>query len=59
MKTELDGILHQVKAIQKEVASLGANRKVALSVHVTKEVIADVEARLEQLVDSIKNLEET
>lgn len=54
MSEQLQRALQEVKAIQKEVARLGANRKAALSVHVTKEVIADVEQRLERLAASLE-----
>ena len=56
MSNQLEPILEQVRTIRQEVARLGEQRKVALSVHVSKEVIADVEERLDHLIASIDKL---
>lgn len=43
-------------AIQKGLRSIGANRAVALSVHVSKQVIADMEERIASLIDQLDKL---
>ena len=43
-------------AIQKGLHSIGADRSVALSVHVTKDLIADMEERIAKLIQQLENL---
>lgn len=50
MDSQLESILAQARAIRGEMARLGVRRKAALSVHASKAVIADVEARLDRLI---------
>lgn len=54
------GNTDEIKQIAKDLASglrkLGSNRAVALSVHVTKELIAELEAKANQLVDELESV---
>jgi hypothetical protein len=56
----MDKRLEQAKenalAIQKGLRSIGANRKVALSVHVTKATVADLEERIATLIAQLDTL---
>ena len=51
------GNWNEIKQIAEDLASglrkLGPNRAVALSVHATKELIAELEAKADQLVDEL------
>ena len=53
------GNSNEIKQIAEDLASglrkLGPNRAVALSVHVTKEIIAELEAKANQLVDELES----
>lgn len=57
---KMDRKLEQAKenalVIQKQLRSLGANRIVALSVHVTKATIADMEERIATLIAQLDDL---
>ncbi len=57
---KMDRKLEQAKenalVIQKQLRSLGANRTVALSVHVTKATIADMEERIATLIAQLDDL---
>ena len=44
-------------AIRDGLQKIGKNRTVALSVHVTKELIEELEERAEKLVEQINSLE--
>jgi hypothetical protein len=59
----MDKNLEQAKenalAIQQGLRSIGANRVVALSVHVTKATIADLEDRIAKLIEQLDELEST
>lgn len=55
--TQISDIKANAEDIQKELRKLGANRTVALSVHKSKELIAELEEKVEKLVqqlDSVK-----
>ena len=53
------GNSNEIKQIAEDLASglrkLGPNRAVALSVHVTKELIAELEAKANQLLDELES----
>ena len=51
--SQLDDIKEEAKAIQAGLKRLGANRVVALSVHVQKEVVAELEERAAKLVTAL------
>jgi hypothetical protein len=57
---EMDKKVEEAKenalAIQKGLRSMGANRTVALSVHVTKEVLADMEEKIALLIEQLDSL---
>ena len=55
--SQLDDIKEEARAIQDGLKRLGANRVVALSVHVHKEVVADLETRAEKLVTALDAME--
>ena len=52
------GNSNEIKLLAEDIASglrkLGPNRAVALSVHVTKELIAELETKANQLVDHLE-----
>lgn len=56
MSQQTEEIKVNVQIIQQGLRKMGANRAVALSVHVTKELIEDMEqaaARLSEQLDSL------
>ena len=57
---KMDKKLEQAKenalVIQKQLRSLGANRSVALSVHVTKATVAELEERIANLIAQLDDL---
>ena len=55
--SQLDDIKEEARAIQEGLKRLGANRVVALSVHVQKEVVADLEERAAKLVSALDSME--
>jgi hypothetical protein len=59
----MDNTLEQARenalAIQKGLRSIGANRSVALSVHVTKATIAEMEERIASLIDQLDAMSST
>lgn len=55
--SQLDDIKAEAQAIQAGLKRLGANRVVALSVHVHKEVVADLEARTARLVAALDSMD--
>tara|TARA_B100000700_G_scaffold262921_1_gene299756 strand:+ start:196 stop:483 length:288 start_codon:yes stop_codon:yes gene_type:complete len=55
--SQLDDIKEEVRAIQAGLKRLGANRVVALSVHVQKEVVAELEERAEKLMTALESME--
>ena len=55
--SQLDDIKEEARAIQDGLKRLGANRVVALSVHVQKEVVADLEERAAKLVSALDSME--
>ena len=55
--SQLDDIKEEARAIQDGLKRLGANRVVALSVHVQKEVVADLEERTAKLVSALDSME--
>jgi capsular polysaccharide biosynthesis protein len=56
MENKVEEIKENALAIQNGLRSIGANRAVALSVHVSKEVIAEMEERIARLIDQLDNL---
>ena len=56
MDKKVEEVKENAMAIQSGLKSIGANRTVALSVHVTKEVIADMEERIAKLLEQLDNL---
>lgn len=56
MDTKLEQARENALAIQKGLHSIGANRTVALSVHVTKATIAEMEERIEKLIAQLDSL---
>lgn len=56
MENKVEEVKDNAIAIQKGLKSIGANRTVALSVHVTKEVIADMEDRIAKIIAQLDNL---
>jgi len=56
MEKKLEEAKENAMAIQKGLRSMGANRTVALSVHVTKEVLADLEERIAVLIEQLDSL---
>lgn len=56
MDKQIADIKENALQIQKNLKSIGAGRKVALSVHVTKEVIAECEERTQNLIAQLENL---
>ncbi len=55
--SQLDDIKEEVRAIQAGLKRLGANRVVALSVHVQKEVVTELEERAEKLMTALESME--
>ena len=54
---QLEDIKAEARAIQEGLKRMGANRVVALSVHVHKEVVADLEERVAKLVTALDSME--
>ena len=55
--SQLDDIKTEAQAIQEGLKRMGANRVVALSVHVHKEVVADLEERAARLVAALDSMD--
>ena len=51
---QIDDIKANAEEIRKGLRKLGANRVVALSVHKSKELIAELEEKAEQLVKQLE-----
>ncbi|MCB1693226.1 MAG: hypothetical protein KDI19_10705 [Pseudomonadales bacterium] len=51
--SQMDDIRANAEEIQKGLRKLGANRTVALSVHKSKELIAELEEKMQKLVDQL------
>ena len=56
MDKQIADIKESALAIQKNLKSIGASREVALSVHVTKEVIARCEEKTQALIEQLESL---
>ncbi|MFT4730059.1 MAG: phosphoribosylformylglycinamidine (FGAM) synthase PurS component [Granulosicoccus sp.] len=54
--SQKDDLLANVEDIQKGLKKLGDNRVVALSVHKSKELIAELEEKAEKLVQQVSAL---
>ena len=52
--SQLTEATETAKSIQNGLARLGENRTVALSVHKSKELIADLEVKIAKLVDQLE-----
>jgi hypothetical protein len=59
MENKVEEIKENALAIQKGLRSIGANRAVALSVHVSKQVIAEMEERVATLIEQLEDLKES
>ena len=56
MDKKLEQAKENALVIQKQLRSLGANRSVALSVHVTKATVAELEERIANLIAQLDDL---
>lgn len=54
--SQMDDIKASAKEIQQGLKRLGPNRVVALSVHKSKELIEELEAKAEQLVKQLESV---
>jgi aminoglycoside N3'-acetyltransferase len=54
--SQIDDIKANAEEIRKGLRKLGANRAVALSVHKSKELIAELEEKAEKLVQQLENV---
>ena len=54
--SQVDEIYEVATDIQKGLRQLGDNRDVALSIHKSKELIAELEQKAEQLVSQLESL---
>jgi len=57
MSTNIEKMKADIQAIKKGLAMMGKDRRIALSVHKTYELIADMQATTEDLVKAIDELE--
>ncbi|MFN3236181.1 MAG: hypothetical protein ACE37D_03870 [Pseudomonadales bacterium] len=53
--SQLDEATATAKSIQNGLARLGENRTVALSVHKSKELIADLEGQVAKLIQQLES----
>ncbi len=56
MDDKVQKVKEDALAIQVGLKSIGANRAVALSVHVTQEVIAAMEERITRVIDQLDQM---
>lgn len=56
MDNKVQELKENALAIQQGLRSIGANRAVALSVHVSKQVIADMEDRIAKLIEQLDQM---
>lgn len=56
MSQQIEEIKNNAKAIQDGLKKMGANRTVALSVHVTKDLVADLEETTKELIQQLEGL---
>ena len=56
MENKVEEIKENALAIQKGLRSIGANRAVALSVHASKQAIAEMEERIARLIEQLDSL---
>ena len=56
MSQQIDEIRSTARAIQIGLKKMGAKRHVALSVHKTKELVAELEEKTEKLVQQLESL---
>jgi len=55
--SQVSEIKDNATAIRDGLQKMGKNRTVALSVHVTKELIEELEERAEKLIQQVESLE--
>lgn len=56
MDNKVQELKENALAIQQGLRGIGANRAVALSVHASKQVIADMEDRIAKLIEQLDQL---
>jgi hypothetical protein len=56
MENTVEEIKANALAIQSGLRSIGANRAVALSVHVSKQAVAEMEERIARLIEQLDSL---